>query len=94
MTIALKWKHQTPRDAKETCAHDQVKCDERPGLCQNCERVVLECRWPEVKSVVAGVKRERADSVLGAEDGESAGLAGPEAMGPEENHATRECSSS
>jgi len=45
-------------------------------VCQNCERVVLECRWPEVKNVLAGVKRERVDSVAAAEDGGDGGQGG------------------
>lgn len=30
----------------------QVKCDEAPGTCGNCERVLLACRWPQVRNVL------------------------------------------
>lgn len=30
----------------------KVKCDEAPGTCANCERVLLACRWPVVRHVL------------------------------------------
>ncbi|OJJ50086.1 hypothetical protein ASPZODRAFT_13184 [Penicilliopsis zonata CBS 506.65] len=30
-----------------TCRTRKIKCDETPGRCSNCSRVMLECRWPE-----------------------------------------------
>ncbi|TXT16083.1 hypothetical protein VHUM_00586 [Vanrija humicola] len=34
-----------------TCRARKVKCDEAPGTCANCERVLLACRWPAVRDV-------------------------------------------
>ncbi|OJJ48050.1 hypothetical protein ASPZODRAFT_24917 [Penicilliopsis zonata CBS 506.65] len=36
-----------------TCRTRKVKCDEAPGRCRNCERINLECKWPEVQPTTA-----------------------------------------
>ena len=28
------------------CRRRKVKCDERPGVCLNCERLRVDCQWP------------------------------------------------
>ncbi|OJJ43178.1 hypothetical protein ASPZODRAFT_1231259 [Penicilliopsis zonata CBS 506.65] len=35
-----------------TCRARKIKCDETPGRCANCTRVMLECRWPVMRAVV------------------------------------------
>lgn len=38
--------------ARKLTVASQVKCDEAPGTCGNCERVLLACRWPQVRNVL------------------------------------------
>ncbi|KAL1413281.1 hypothetical protein Q8F55_001036 [Vanrija albida] len=48
---ARRVKGKRTRTGCLTCRARKVKCDETPGTCANCERVLLACRWPAVRDV-------------------------------------------